>query len=214
MNPKPLASMPTDRGAPGPRLSGPPRPLGGAARHLFVLGSARQGGNAERLARHAAAHLPAATPIEWLSLREHPLPPFEDRRHEPGAVFAPPLGPEAELLAHTLAAEHLVFVVPVYWYSLPADAKRYLDHWSAWLRVPEVNFRARMTGKTLSVITCLSDDDPALAEPLLQTLRLTADYMGMRYHGALVAYGNRPGDALERPAQCEAAARFFQPPSR
>ena len=38
------------------------------------------------------------------------------------------------LLDATLAATDLVFVAPVYWYSLPAAAKLYLDYWSAWLR--------------------------------------------------------------------------------
>lgn len=180
-------------------------------RYLFLLGSGRRDGNSEQLAQRAAAQLPAGTPQQWVHLLDHPLPPFEDRRHVPGAVFGQPDGHEALLLQQTLAADHLVIVAPVYWYSLPGDMKRYLDYWSAWLRVPGADFKARMAGKTMSVITNLSDDDPALAEPLIQTLRLSAEYMGMHFNGAVVAYGNRPGDALAHSQGVEAASRLLQP---
>ncbi|MBB5205359.1 putative NADPH-quinone reductase [Inhella inkyongensis] len=177
---------------------------------LFVLGSGRRDGNSEQLARRAAAAaLPATQTVQWLSLLDHPLPRFEDRRHQPGAVFGPPEGHEAHLLEQTLAAQHIVFVAPVYWYSLPADLKRYLDYWSPWLRVTGADFKARMAGKTLSLITTLSDEDPAFAEPLVQTLKLTADYLGMHFGGAVAAYANRPGDVFAQPESLERATALL-----
>ena len=117
-------------------------------RFLFVLSSARVGGNAEQLAREASLALPADVEQSWLRLSETPLQPFLDIRHDVG-VYPAPEGHEATLADATLWCTDLVMVVPVYWYSLPASAKLYLDHWSGWMRVPGMEFKARMAGKRL-----------------------------------------------------------------
>ncbi len=175
----------------------------GARAFLFVVASARRDGNSEALARHAARALPEAVPQRWLRLDELALPPFQDLRH--GEVpFPAPKGSERVLLDATLAATDIVLVAPLYWYSLPAPAKLYLDYWSAWLRAAGVEFKARMAGKTVWAITAFSDDDPKLAAPLLDTLRMSAEYMDMRWGGGLLGYGNRPGDVL---ADAEALKR-------
>jgi NAD(P)H-dependent FMN reductase len=180
------------------------------SRFLFLVASARRGGNSEFLARHAAAKLPPATAQVWVRLDEHPLPPFVDRRHESDAAWTPAIDGEARfLLEATLAATDLVFVAPVYWYSLPASAKLYLDHWTAWLRAPGWNFKARMAGKSLWAVTALSDSDAKLAEPLKETLRLTADYMQMRWGGILTGEGNRPADVKNDTRALAAAENFF-----
>jgi hypothetical protein len=85
---------------------------------LFLLGSARSGGNTEDLARKAAAQLPSAVTQQWLQLRELPLPSFADRRHLPGAVYVEPAGKERILLDATLDATDLVIASPLYWYSV------------------------------------------------------------------------------------------------
>ncbi len=178
---------------------------------LFLLTSARRGGNSETLARHAAATLGSGVGQAWLDLSELVLPPFDDLRHDPrhGGIYPPPDPVGQRLLDATLAASDLVFVVPLYWYSLPASAKLYLDHWSGWMRLPGVEFRARMAGKTLWAISAISDDDASRAEPLLGTLRLTADYLGMRWGGSAIGFGNRPDDVLKDAAGLAAAERLF-----
>lgn len=179
---------------------------------LFLIASARRGGNSEQLARRAATSLPPGTRQTWVHLDEHPLPPFADRRHESTTAWAPTIEGESRfLLEATLAATDLVIVAPVYWYSLPASAKLYLDHWTAWLRAPGWDFKPRMAGKSLWAVSVLSDSDPRLAHPLVETLRLTAEYMSMRWAGALLGEGNRPGDiAQDSRAQAD-SANFFRP---
>src|SRR5690349_16308871 len=116
---------------------------------LFVLGSSRPDGNSELLARRAAEKLPADAGQHWLDLRDLPLDPFRDRRHDAGGGAYPyPDGADRVLLEATLAATDLVLVSPLYWYAVSADMKNYLDHWSGWMRVPGVDFRPRMAGKT------------------------------------------------------------------
>jgi len=128
-------------------------------RFQFLLSSARRDGNAEKLARHAATSLPEETDQCWLNLADVPLPQFEDRRHEPGFAYGEVFGNERLLLDATLAATDLVLVVPLYWYSVPASAKLYLDYWSSWLRVPGADFKSRMSGKILWGVSAFSDED-------------------------------------------------------
>ncbi len=175
---------------------------------LFLVCSGRQHGNSEQLARRAAAALPAAVPRRWLRLDEQTLPPFRDLRH-PEPAF-PPLTPgELALAEATVAATDLVFATPVYWYGLPAPAKHYLDTWTAWLRHPELRFAERMKGHRLwAVVVDASEPHEQAYAPLVDCLVRTADYLEMVWRGALLAHGNRPGDALTDEALDRAAAYF------
>jgi multimeric flavodoxin WrbA len=175
---------------------------------LVLLGSARVGGNTERLARLAVEGLPAHAEVRWLRLAELPLEPFQDLRHAGG--YGPPAGHAATLLEATLWATDLLLAAPTYWYGLPAAAKLYLDHWSGWLRAPGVEFKARMAGKTLWAITVNSGEagDTEGSRPLIRTLELSAGYMAMGFGGALVGHGNRPGE-VEQDQVAMAEARGF-----
>ncbi len=176
---------------------------------LFLDAGARPDGNTARLARLAAgASLPAGADQRWLRLADHPLPPFEDLRHTGDGAYEPPTGHGRTLLDATLAATDLVFVAPLYWYALPTAAKLYLDHWSAWLRVPGADFRARMAGGTVWAVTSYATE-PDKTEPLIGTLRLTAEYLHMRWGGALLGHGNRPGDVLGDERALIEAKSFF-----
>jgi multimeric flavodoxin WrbA len=180
-------------------------------RYAFFVSSAREEGNTESLARAAAARLPAGTEQRWLRLAELPLPPFVDIRHASG-VYPQPQGHEATLAEATLWATDLVVVSPVYWYSLSASAKLYLDYWTAWLRVPDMDFKARMADKRLWGVTVTSDAEDVDAEitaPLVGTLCLTADYMKMQWRGLLLGHGNRPGDVTSDAPAFERAKTFF-----
>ncbi|MEV6417951.1 NAD(P)H-dependent oxidoreductase [Kribbella sp. NPDC051718] len=176
---------------------------------LFLLGSARPGGNTEALARLAADGLAAEVKQKWVRLAELPLAPFHDLRHEGAGAYPEPTGNERELLDATLAATDLVIASPLYWYTVSTSVKLYLDYWTAWLRVPGVDFRERMRGKTLWAVTAHTADDPSQVDPLLGTLRLTAEYLGMRWGGELLAYGNRPDEALAGDGVRTAAQQLF-----
>jgi hypothetical protein len=160
---------------------------------LFLLASAREGGHTEALARQAAVGLPLQDTQRWLRLSDLPLPIFHDTRHSAGGVQFGPTGHERTLLQATLQATDLVVVSPLYWYSLSAQAKLYLDYWAGWLRLPGTNFAARMRGKTLWAVSTFADSDLAAAQPLVDMLRLTADHLVMHWGGALLTTGHHSG---------------------
>lgn len=180
-------------------------------RYLFLLGSSRPNGNTEMLAQEAARHLPAAAECQYLRLLDLPLPPFVDIRHDKG-VYQQPEGHEKTLFDATLWATDIVVASPLYWYNLSASTKLYFDYWSAWLRVPDAQFKARMAGKTLWGISASSSDEgeeTIMSEPLVQSLRLSAEYMHMHWGGILLGRGNRAGEVLNDAGVLLAATRFF-----
>jgi multimeric flavodoxin WrbA len=175
---------------------------------LFLLGSSRTGGNTELLARRAAEQLPADVEQRWLSLAEHPLPDFEDLRHDSDHV-RPTEGAAGLLLDATLAATDIVIASPLYWYSVSASTKRYLDYWSGWLRTPNTDFKATLAGRTIWGVTALAHTEEEVADPLIGTLSNSAAYMGMRFGGVLLGNGSKPGDVLEDSAALTRAKTFF-----
>ncbi|MFJ7176819.1 flavodoxin family protein [Streptomyces massasporeus] len=185
-------------------------------RFLFVLGSARAEGNSELLARRAAEQLPPDVEQEWIDLTELAVPDFEDLRHDSDHV-RPTEGNAARLLDATLAATDIVIVSPLYWYSVSAQTKRYLDYWSGWLRTPGLDFKATLAGRTLWGVTALAHTQEVVADPLVGTLHNSAAYMGMRFGGVLLGNGSKPGDVLTDDAALTRAKTFFEqeaPPAR
>ncbi|AVS60421.1 flavodoxin family protein [Paracidovorax avenae] len=179
---------------------------------LFLNASTREPGhvgNTEWLARQAAAALPADTAVNWLHLARLDLPPFVDLRHTTGTYPAPE-GDLRALLDATLAASEIVFVSPVYWFSIPSTLKTYLDHWSAWMRVPGLEFKERMAVKALSLVT--TSGDRAKAQPMIDSVQLCAQFLGMRFRGALWGKGGPPGAVQADAAAVREAEGFLAAP--
>lgn len=177
--------------------------------YLFLNASTRepgQTGNTETLARRAAQALPADATQTWLALAALDLPAFVDRRHTSGS-YPMPEGDAKRLLDALLAATDIVFVSPVYWFSVPSPLKLCLDQWSAWLRVPGLDFKARMAEKRLWVVS--TSGDRTRAQPMLDSYRLCAEFMGMAWMGALWGKGGAPDAVLADAEALAAAERFF-----
>lgn len=177
---------------------------------LFLNASTREPGhvgNTETLARRAAASLPAEAKQTWCKLADLELPPFIDLRHTAG-TYPMPTGEGKPLLDATLAATDLVFVSPVYWFSVPSPLKLYLDHWSAWLRVPGLEFKERMAGKRLWVIATSGNREKA--QPMLDSYRLCAEFLGMQFMPPLWGKGGAPDAVLADEEALATATTFFQ----
>jgi multimeric flavodoxin WrbA len=175
---------------------------------LFVLGSSRAGGNTETLARVAAESLPKDVEQRWIWLEDVPLDPFRDTRHD---HVTHPLqdGNEQLLLDATLEATDIVIASPLYWYSVSASTKQYLDYWSGWLHMRDtVPFKDRMREKTLWGVSAAEEDD--MFSALVDTLHKSANYLKMRWGGVLLGHGHHPGEVVNDAQAMEAAKDFFQ----
>jgi multimeric flavodoxin WrbA len=190
----------------------PLKPAKANRRFLFLLASSRSDGNTEILAHQAATSLPLEFHQRWLSLAELPLTPFRDLRHST-ETYDTPDGNEQTLLTETLAATDIVFAAPTYWYNLPASAKLYLDYWLKWMQLPNLQFQEQMSGKHMWVITVQAGANASEdwgVEPLINSLRYSADFMKMAWGGVLIGHANRPGEIAKDTVAFEEAKRFFQ----
>ena len=88
---------------------------------------------------------------------------------------------QKQVLDALLAASDVVFVSPVYWFSVPSPLKLCLDQWSAWLRVPGLDFKSRMAMQ--APVGGGDSGDRAKAQPMLDSCRLCAEFMGMEWKG-------------------------------
>ncbi|MFF9017161.1 flavodoxin family protein [Streptomyces sp. NPDC014870] len=174
---------------------------------LFVLGSSRPGGNTEILARAAAEQLPEGVTRNWVDLSRLPLPDFQDGRHETEGW---PVGENEEMLRRaTVAATDIVLASPLYWYTLSAQTKRYLDYWSGWLNAPGSDFKERMAGRTLWGVSVMANHDTVVAGGLETTLHHSAAYLGMRFGGLLCGSASRPGQVRDDSPALARAKTFF-----
>ena len=111
--------------------------------------------------------------------------------HEPAAVCGPAphrghpraRGRSENLLDATLAATHIVFVSPVYWFSIPSPLKTYLDHWAAGCACRACPSKEQMAAKSLFLIT--TSGDRAKAQPMIDSVELCAKFLSMPWGGAL-----------------------------
>ncbi|CAM3442201.1 NAD(P)H-dependent oxidoreductase [Kibdelosporangium persicum] len=174
---------------------------------LFLLASSRQPGNTEALARKAAEYLPRDVEQRWLWLEDLPLDPFRDTRQS-SRIHPEPEGNERLLLDATIEATDIVIASPLYWYSVSATAKRYLDYWSGWLHLPDVPFKTLMREKTLWGVSTAEERDKS--DSLVGTLYKSAEYLKMRWGGVLLGHGHHPGEVLEDASAMAAAESFFQ----
>ena len=115
--------------------------------------------------------------------------------------------PRSDMLLGVLAwVVGLVFVSPVYWYSIPSQLKTYIDHWSGWMRTPGVPFKDSMAQKRLHLIT--TSGDRAKAQPMIDSVRLCAEFLSMGWGGVLWGKGGPPG-AVQADDEAVAVASGF-----
>jgi len=107
------------------------------------------------------------------------------------------------LMERIAGHDPIVLATPVYWYTMSAQMKIFVDRLSDLLAIRKELGR-QLRGKTMHVITSYSTDRPAGFE---DAFRQTCDYLGMQY-GACYYYYAGP-DSAQRGLN-EANAESFQ----
>lgn len=179
-------------------------------KYLFLVASARpegQAGNSEKLAQAAASHLPKAINQKWINLAQMNIPDFVDQSHSK-QTYSMPKGDLKTLLDATMDCTNLVLVTPVYWMSYPASLKKYLEHWSEWMRIPSVPFKEEMSKKHLHLIA--TSAIPGSIKPLNDSTRLCAEFLNMTYSGVLEGLGGALESIYSDPEAMNSAEQFFQ----
>lgn len=177
--------------------------------------------NSKQLADHLIARIKSANPAAAVKIRDigaQPLPYFDGATV--GALFTPSDARTAEqhgivelgdaLIAELMEADRIVFAVPVYNFSLPAQFKTYLDY----VARAGVTFRytsegvpeGLVKGKEVLVLTARGGKaEGTPADTLTPYLRQMLSFLGMDDVTFIAAEGMAMGEvaALEGVAQAK-----------
>jgi hypothetical protein len=85
-----------------------------------------------------------------------------------------------------------------------------LDEWSAWMRIPNLDFKRPMSQKRYWAISVSGAGTIEQAEPLFGALEFSAKFFGAKLEKRLLGRGSKPGDVLTYPDTLEAARDFFK----
>ena len=91
-----------------------------------------------------------------------------------------------DLYLKIMESDHIVFGTPVYWYGPTALMKAFVDRF-VYFNCPEN--RARIAGKTASLVIPLEETDPETWTPVTDFFRKSLDYLGIPNLGTIIAPG-------------------------
>ncbi len=96
-----------------------------------------------------------------------------------------------------LEADAIIHSVPVYFWSMTAQMKAYLDRWCAFF---DANWRWHkdyypiMKGKRIGIITVCGDTNVSTADPIVHSFKSTVDMTKMSWLGTVMASASEKGE--------------------
>lgn len=101
-----------------------------------------------------------------------------------------------------LAADAVVIGTPVYFWSMTAQMKAFVDRWYALDLDP---IRPRLLNKRLALVCAFADRTVETASGVVFAFRSAAQYLGLRFYEPLLVTAGEPGDAAKNPEAMQAA---------
>ena len=157
---------------------------------VVILGTSRGDGNTRATVRQVLD----GKRIEVVDLAEIDIGTYDYQHHNEFDGFLP-------LIERIAGKPFWILATPVYWYTMSAQMKLFVDRLSDLITIRKDLGRS-LRGKTVAVVA--SGTDAFLPEGFESPFRLTCDYLGMQYIGEYYQqYGKN-----DRPVcDCATAAR-------
>lgn len=168
---------------------------------LGIMGSPRVGGNSDILLDDALAGAEkAGAQVEKIILDKKKISGCKDCKkcNETGLCVLKDDMPE--ILKKILEADVIIHSVPVYFWSMTAQMKAYLDRWTALF---DANWRwhkdyyPRMKDKRIGVITVCGDPNVHTADPIIHSFKSTVELTRMHWLGEVMASAMDKGDIVK-----------------
>lgn len=167
---------------------------------LGIMGSPRVGGNSDILLDDALSGAEkAGAAVEKIILDRMKIFGCKDCKkcNETGLCVLKDDMP----VIHTkiVEADAIIHSVPVYFWSMTAQMKAYLDRWCALFDAEwkwHKQYYPRMKGKGIALITVCGDTNVHTADPIVHSFKSTAEFTKMRWLGAVMASASDKGDIL------------------
>ncbi|PNZ68919.1 flavodoxin family protein [Staphylococcus croceilyticus] len=158
-----------------------------------LFGGSRPEGNTAQITKYALEGLD----YNWIDLTQYQLNPVRDLRHEKEDIETYP-DDYKEIIDKVLESDTVIFASPVYWYSISASLKAFIDHWSETLIDPNYkDFKEKMAKIDFRLILVGGDCPKVKAKPCITQMKYTLDFIGAELNGYIVGTAERPGDIMK-----------------
>lgn len=161
-------------------------------RILALVGSPRRKGNTDlmtdALLQGAEEH---GAEVQKIFLEDYNINPIRDCREcrSKGGGCCSVEDDAFDLIEKMFTSDIIVFATPLYWYTFSAQMKAFLDRWSCDLDKVKKN----VTRKKGFLVHVRTDPSREVAEPLIQAMNWSLNYVGMDYLGDVEAIGREKG---------------------
>ncbi|HMK77226.1 MAG TPA: flavodoxin family protein [Thermodesulfobacteriota bacterium] len=168
---------------------------------LGVLGSPRVGGNSDILLDQALAGAKeAGGEVEKIVLSKKKISGCLDceKCNETGVCAVQ--DDMLEIHKEILEADAIIHSVPVYFWSMTAQMKAYLDRWCAFFDAEwrlHKAYRPKMKGKRIGLITVCGDPNVSTADPIVHSFKNTCQFTGLNFLGVVQASASTKGEVAK-----------------
>jgi len=172
-----------------------------AMKVLGILGSPRIGGNSDILLDEALAGArETGAEVEKVILDKLKLSGCRDCKkcNETGICVIKDDG--QEIHKKILEAYAIIHSVPVYFWSMTAQMKTYLDRWCALFDAEwrwQKQYYPKMKGKRIGLITVCGDPNPRTADPIVHSFKSTAEMTKLNWIGVVMASASDKGEIIK-----------------
>lgn len=106
---------------------------------------------------------------------------------------------------HLLDADAVVWAMPVYWYTIPAQIKGVIDRIFAFCVA-----KKPIGGKKCGLITCCEESDPTVMDGVRMPLRRSAELLGWEMVGEVLVPGVFAAGDIDKTDGCSRAAALVE----
>lgn len=141
---------------------------------IIILGSSRSHGDTRKFVNAVLEK----TEADFIDLNDLNIGYFDYKYQNQEDDFLP-------IIKKVVGYENIILATPVYWYSMSAVMKTFVDRFTD-LLVIHKDIGRLLRGKKLYTIS--SSSDAKIYENFLKTFELTANYLGMNYNGYIYGW--------------------------
>ncbi len=165
---------------------------------LGILGSPRIGGNSDVLLSQALAGAKeAGADVEKIVLDHKRIAGCKDCKKCNPAGMCAVKDDMLEIQTKILDAYAIIHSCPVYFWTMTAQMKAYLDRWCVffdaewrWQKI----YYPRMRGKRIGLITVCGDTNVHTADPIVHSFKSTVEMTKMNWLGTVMASADARGE--------------------
>ncbi|MDW8563789.1 flavodoxin family protein [Staphylococcus shinii] len=104
----------------------------------------------------------------------------------------------SKVLKSVMGSDTIIFSTPLYWYSMSASLKLFIDRWTESLRGEQRNNFKEAMAKKKYIVMIVGGDNPIIkSKPLVEQFKYIFEFMNITDYTFLIGEGVAPSDVLK-----------------